>query len=65
MRKRYLFDEQFDPTGFKLPGDPIPETIRKDQCPLSGVRFDGIEPEKQDILKNLMAGIFNTSSIQK
>ncbi|MDO5134267.1 MAG: hypothetical protein Q4D81_15000 [Eubacteriales bacterium] len=33
-------------------GIPV-EIIRKDQCPLSGVRFDGIEPEKQNILKKL------------
>ena len=53
------FVEELDEAGIPV------EIIRKDQCPLSGVRFDGIEPEKQDILKDLMAGIFNTSSIQK
>ena len=34
------------------------EIVRKDQCPLSGIRFEGIEPEKQDVLKDLLKKIF-------
>ncbi len=64
--QNFLSEVYFDAFVEELDEAAIPvEIIRKDQCPLSGVRFDGLEPDKQDILKNLMAGLFNISSIQK
>ena len=38
-------------------GIPV-EIIRKDSCPLSGVRFDGIEEEKQEKLKEFFKKVF-------
>ena len=39
-------------------GIPV-EIIRKDSCPLSGVRFDGIEEEKQEKIKAFFEGVFH------
>lgn len=46
------FHEELEEAGIPV------EIIRKDQCPLSGVRFDGIEEEKQEKLKEFFKKVF-------
>ena len=59
--QRFLSEVYFEAFLKELEEAEIPvEIVRKDQCLLSGVRFDGIGNEKQDILKEILASIFPT-----
>ena len=55
----FLSEVFFDAFLQELKAAEIPaEIVRRDECPLSGVRFDGIGSEKQDILKEILGRIF-------
>ena len=57
----FLSEVYFEAFLQELEEAEIPvEIVRKDQCPLSGVRFDGIGNEKQDTLKGILTSIFPT-----